>query len=71
VVTATLLDNDKHAVAGQKVAWYVNNKKVSTLTTDSKGRTVFKGAKPGQTVQAKFTAVPGKYAACSSKAVKV
>ena len=34
-VTATLLDNDKHAIAGQKVVWYVNGKKVATLTTDS------------------------------------
>jgi hypothetical protein len=71
-VTATLLDNDKpgHPLAGQKVTWYVNNKKISTLTTDSKGRTVLKGAKPGQTVQAKFAGVPGKYAASSSKPVK-
>jgi hypothetical protein len=68
-VTATLLDNDKKPVAGQKVAWYVNGKKVATLTTDSKGKTVFKGAKPGQTVQAKFSTVTGKYTGCSSKAV--
>jgi hypothetical protein len=70
VVTATLLDNDKSPVAGQKIAWYVNNKKVSTLTTDGKGKSVFKGAKPGQTVQAKFTTVTGKYSGSSSKAVK-
>jgi hypothetical protein len=69
-VTATLLDNDKHAVAGQKVDWYVNGKKVATVATDSKGRSVYKGAKPGQTVQAKFAGVTGKYSAAASKSVK-
>ena len=70
-VTATLLDDDRHAIAGQKVNWYVNGKKVATLTTDGSGRTVFKAAKAGQTVQAKFSAVSGKYTAASSLAQKV
>lgn len=70
-VTATLLDNDKHAVAGQKVDWYVNGRKVATVVTDSKGRSVYKGAKPAQTVQAKFAGVSGKYSAAASKSVKV
>lgn len=70
-VTATLLDNDKQAIAGQKVDWYVNGRKVATVATDSRGRSVYKGAKPGQTVQAKFAGVAGKYTAAASKAVKV
>jgi hypothetical protein len=71
VVTATLLDDDKHAVTGQRVDWYVNGKKVTTIATDSRGRSIFKSAKPGQSVQARFAAVPGKYAATNSTIVKV
>lgn len=67
---ATLADNDKHLVAGQKVDWYVNGKKLATVATDSKGRSVYKGAKPGQTVQAKYVGLAGKYTAAASKAVK-
>jgi hypothetical protein len=70
-VTATLLDDDNKPVGLQKVAWYVNGKKVTTLTTSSTGKTVLKTAKPGQTVQAKFTAVAGKFLASASKSVKV
>jgi hypothetical protein len=70
-VTATLLDDDKRPVAGQKVDWYVNGKKVATVATDSKGRSVFKAAKPAQSVQAKFAGLAGKYAAAASTAVKV
>jgi hypothetical protein len=69
-VTATLLDNDKHVVAGQKVDWYVNGKKVATLVTDAKGRSVYKGAKPSQTVLAKYVGLAGKYTAAAAKAVK-
>jgi hypothetical protein len=65
-VTATLLDDDKRAVTGQSIAWYVNGKKVATGKTDSKGRAVYKGAKAGQKVQAKFTGVANKYTAASS-----
>ncbi len=60
-VVAKLLDDDKHAVAGQAVAWYVNGKKVSTAKTTSAGTVTLKTAKPGQTVKATFTAVSGKY----------
>lgn len=70
-VTATLLDDDKRAVAGQKVSFFVNGKRVATLVTNSKGQAVYSGAKPGQTVHATFTAVSGKYAAATAKAVKV
>jgi hypothetical protein len=69
-VTATLVDNDKSAVAGQKVDWYVNSKKVATLATDSKGLSVYKGAKPGQSVQVKYVGLAGKYTAATTKAVK-
>ena len=70
-VTATLLDNDKHVLAGQKVDWYVNGKKIQTVVTDSKGRSVFKKAKPTQTVQAKYVGLAGKFKPAASKAVKV
>jgi hypothetical protein len=69
-VTATLADNDKHLVAGQKVDWYVNGKKLATVATDAKGRSLYKSAKPGQTVQAKYPGLAGKYTAAASKAVK-
>lgn len=70
-VTATLLDDDAHALAGQKVDWYVNGKKAATVATDGKGRSVFKAAKPGQSVQARLAAVTGKYAAATSNTAKV
>ena len=69
VVTATLLDDDKSPAAGQKVDFYVNTKKVATVVTSSAGTAVYKGAKPGQSVQAKFAGTAGKYAAATSKAV--
>jgi hypothetical protein len=70
-VTAALTDDDAHAVAGQKVDWYVNGKKAGTVATDAKGRSVFKAAKPGQSVQARLAAVSGKYAAAASNTAKV
>lgn len=70
-VVATLVDDDNKPVAGQRVDWYVNGKKVSTLTTDKAGKTTLKTAKPTQTVQAKFVAVAGKYAAATSTSRKV
>lgn len=71
VVTATLLDDDKKAVAGQSIVWYVNGRKVATYKSDSRGRSVYKGAKPGQTVQARFVTVAGKYTGAASKSLKV
>jgi hypothetical protein len=70
-VTATLTDDDKHAIAGQKVDWYADGKKVATLTTDSAGRSIYKSAKRGQTVQAKFAGVAGKYLAAASTALRL
>lgn len=63
-VTASLLDDDNHALAKQKVVVYINGAKKTTLTTDSKGHAVYKAAK-GQTVKFTFAAVSGKYAAAS------
>jgi hypothetical protein len=70
-VTATLLDDDKKPVAGQKVDWYVNGKKVATVPTAAAGKSVYKGAKAGQTVQAKFAGAAGRYVAAASKPAKV
>jgi hypothetical protein len=70
-VTATLTDDDKHPIAGQKVDWYAGGRKVATLTTDKTGRTTYRAAKPGQTVQAKFAGVAGKYLAASSVSLKL
>lgn len=70
-VTATLTEDDPRAFARQPVAWYVNGKKVATVATDAAGRSVFKGAKPGQKVQARYAAVPGRYAGATSATVTV
>jgi len=66
--TATVLDDDRHAVSGQVVTFYVNNKKVATVRTSSKGQAAYKGAKPGQTVKSVLGAVAGKYATSSATA---
>lgn len=68
-VTATLLDDDAHPVSGVKVDWYVAGAKVATATTDSRGRVTLRTAKAGQKVQARFAAVPAKYAAATSATV--
>lgn len=71
-ITVTLTDDDRTPIAGQKVDWYVNGRKAGTTTTASNGKTAaFKGAKAGQTVQAKFAGVPGKYGTAASPATKV
>ena len=68
-VTATFTEDDPRAFAKQQVAWYVNGKKVATSVTDSAGRAVFKGAKPGQKVQVRYAGVPGRYAPAASATV--
>lgn len=70
-VTATLLDDDKKAVAGQKVDVYVNGRKVTSLTTNSKGQVIYSGAKPTQSVYVKYAGLSGKYLGATSKTVKV
>jgi hypothetical protein len=67
-VTATLTDDDRHPVAGQRVAWLAGGKQVATGTTDRSGRCTY-AATAGQRVQARFAAVAGKYAAATSKTV--
>ena len=70
-VTTTLSDDDSHVLAGHKVEWWANGKKMTTTNTDSKGRATYKGAKAGQTIVAKYAGVTGKYVATSSKALKL
>jgi hypothetical protein len=68
-VTAYLRDDDRHAVAGRKIAWYVNGKPAGTSTTSSTGRATH-AAKAGQTVKAVFTSSsPGYHDATASKKV--
>lgn len=68
-VTATFTEDDPRAFARQPVAWYVGGRKVATLVTDSAGRSVFKGAKPGQKVQVRYLGASGLYAPVASKTV--
>jgi len=70
VVTATLLTDLKAAIGGVKVDWYVNGKKTTTTTTDKTGKTVLRGVKPGQKVQARFAGKPGYWLASVSATVK-
>jgi hypothetical protein len=65
IVTATLRDDDHHALAEQVVAWSVNGKAAGKVTTSSTGTARFT-AKPGQTVKAVFAAVTGKYTGASA-----
>jgi hypothetical protein len=69
-VTATLTEDDPTAFAKQPVVWYVNGKKVASGTTDAAGRAVYKGAKAGQSVQARYAGLTGRYAAAASPTVK-
>jgi hypothetical protein len=70
-VTATLVDDDKHPVAGQKVDFYVSGKRVATVATDAAGRAVYKAAKKGQSVQARSVGTAGRYLAAASAPVQV
>lgn len=71
LVTATLVDNDGHPVAGVPFTWWINGKKAASAKTASNGTAVLKSAKPGQTVQAKFAGISGMYLAANSKAARV
>jgi hypothetical protein len=61
-VTATLTDDDKHAVAGQRISWNVNGKSAGTTKTDRSGRTILKHVAKGDRIKAVFKTVKGKYA---------
>jgi hypothetical protein len=65
LVTATLRDDDKHAVAGQKITWTVGGRSAGTATTSKAGTAVL-AVKPGQTVKVTFAGVKSKYAASSA-----
>jgi hypothetical protein len=71
VVTATLLDNDRHPVVGVAVDWWVNGKKAATGKTDKAGKVGLRTGKPGQTVQARYAGAPGMLTAAVSKTVKL
>jgi FKBP-type peptidyl-prolyl cis-trans isomerase 2 len=70
-VTAKVLDDDNHPVAGQTVTFLVGTKKLGTAKTSSAGIAVFSGGTAGQTIVASFTAVSGKYLASKAPGVKV
>lgn len=61
-VTATLTDDDKHAVTAQRIVWTVNGKSAGTSTTNSSGQTTLKHVAKGDNVKAVFKTVKGKYA---------
>ena len=65
IVTATLRDDDKHALAKQVIAWFVNGKAAGKSTTSSAGTASFT-AKHGQTVKAVYTGVINKYAGATA-----
>ncbi|MDP3713462.1 MAG: hypothetical protein Q8R60_13385 [Mycobacteriales bacterium] len=66
-VTATLLDDDKKAVAGQTVTFAQGSVK-KTAKTDAKGVAKVSGLKPGQAVKVTYAGLAGKYAATSLNA---
>jgi hypothetical protein len=61
-VIATLTDDDKQALAGQRVAWSVNGKSAGTTKTDKSGHAVLTHAAKGAAVKAVFKPAKGKYA---------
>lgn len=70
-VTTALTDDDGKPVTGQRIDWYVNGKKVASSTTDGAGKVTYKGAKAGQTVQAKYAGTTGKYRSATGAPLKV
>ena len=65
IVTASLRDDDRHAIAKQVIAWFVNGKAAGKSTTTSAGTATFT-AKAGQTVKAVYAGVAGKYLGTSA-----
>jgi hypothetical protein len=70
IVTTILRGDNNVAIAGVNVDWYVNGKKVATIKTDKTGKVSYRGAKPGQSVQARFAGTPGMLLASVSRIVK-
>lgn len=65
IVTVTLRDDDRHALAKQAVAWFVNGKAAGKSTTSKTGTATFT-AKAGQTVKVVYAGVTGKYAGATA-----
>ena len=65
IVTATLRDDDHHALAKQVVAWFVDGKAAGKATTSSTGTATFT-AHAGQTVKAVYAGVSKKYTGASA-----
>jgi hypothetical protein len=65
-ITAKLVDDDGHALAGQTVTWTVAGKRVGSGRTNAAGMVTLTNVKPGSTVLAEFAGVAAQYA--SSKA---
>lgn len=69
--TVVLTDDERSPLAGLRVDWYVDGRRVTTATTDRAGRATLANPRPGQQVQARFDGVQGQYLASRSGAVKV
>jgi len=69
-VTATLIDDDKTALAGQVVVFTVG-KKVTKVKTNAKGVAVLTRQVKGATVKVSFAAVPARYTAAPTVSVRV
>jgi hypothetical protein len=68
-VTATLADNDKHAIAKRVVVFTVGSKSTK-VTTNARGQALLKGVVEGAVVKVSFGAVPTYYAAAKPVTVK-
>jgi hypothetical protein len=61
-IFAALTDDDKQALAGQRIVWTVNGKGAGTTKTDASGHAVLTHAAKGAAVKAAFKPAKGKYA---------
>lgn len=68
-VTATLADNDRHAIAKRVVIFTVGSRSTK-VTTNAKGQAILKGVAKGAVVKVSFAAVPTLYAAAKPVTVK-
>ena len=68
-ITASLADDDKQPLAGQRVFWTVNGKSAGSAKTDKRGLATFSRAHKGDRVAATFKTVKGKYSGSSAKTV--
>jgi hypothetical protein len=68
-VKATVLDDDKHPVAGRTVLFVIGAKK-KAVKTNAKGIAVLTGVAKGTAVKVSFPAVPGFYLGTPTYTVK-